>query len=54
LNKKISAIIWDEYQPLAIINDELVPEGYTFQIEYKFFALNKNELYSNWMIQFFL
>ncbi len=30
LNKKISAIIWDEYQPLAIINDELVPEGYTF------------------------
>ncbi len=30
LSKKISAIVWDEYQPLAIINDKLVPEGYTF------------------------
>ncbi|MGC8738286.1 MAG: hypothetical protein ACP5UA_06510 [Candidatus Hydrogenedens sp.] len=30
LSKKISAIIWDEYQPLAIIDNKLVAEGYTF------------------------
>lgn len=30
LSKKITAIIWDEYQPLAIIDNQIVTEGYTF------------------------
>lgn len=30
LSKKITAIIWDEFQPLAIIDNKLVAEGHTF------------------------
>ncbi|HOV33699.1 MAG TPA: hypothetical protein PLX23_10095 [Candidatus Hydrogenedens sp.] len=44
LSKKISAIIWDKYQPLAIINDELVPEGYTFPDRIQVFRIEPTRI----------
>ncbi len=44
LNKKISAIIWDEFQPLAIIDDKLVPEGYTFPDGVQVYKIESNKV----------
>ncbi|HOK09308.1 MAG TPA: hypothetical protein PLT82_05770 [Candidatus Hydrogenedens sp.] len=44
LNKKISAIIWDEYQPLAIIDGKIVPEGYTFPDRIQVFSIEPNRI----------
>lgn len=44
LNKKISAIIWDEYQPLAVIDDKLVPEGYIFPDQVQVYKIEPNRV----------
>ncbi|MCX8065509.1 MAG: hypothetical protein N3G21_10110 [Candidatus Hydrogenedentes bacterium] len=44
LNKKISAIIWDEYQPLAIVDDKLVPEGYIFPDQVQVYKIEPNRV----------
>lgn len=44
LSKKISAIIWDEYQPLAIIDNKLVPEGYTFPDRIQVFKIEPTRI----------
>ncbi len=44
LNKKISGIIWDEYQPLAIVDDKLVPEGYTFPDRVQVYKIEPNKV----------
>lgn len=42
--KRISAIIWDDYQPLAIIDDKLVSEGYTFPDRIQVYKIDKNRI----------
>ncbi len=44
LSKKISAIIWDEYQPLAIIDNKLVAEGHTFPDRIQVFKIEPTRI----------
>jgi len=44
LSKKISAIIWDEYQPLAIIDNKLVAEGHTFPDRIQVFKIEPSRI----------
>lgn len=44
LSKRISAIIWDEYQPLAIIDNKLVVEGYTFPDRIQVFKIEPTRI----------
>ncbi len=44
LSKKISAIIWDEYQPLAIIDNKIVAEGYTFPDRIQVFKIEPTRI----------
>ncbi len=44
LSKKISAIIWDEFQPLAIIDNKIVAEGYTFPDQIQVFRIEPTRI----------
>ncbi len=44
LSKKISAIIWDEFQPLAIIDNKLVAEGHTFPDRIQIFKIEPTRI----------